>query len=240
MKYCPNCGAEVLAGGKHCPACGASLSLSDYEDVPAKRVPNNRGLHIAIACVAALCVLTVGLWILWPHLSSGSIAPARGGSSSGRTPASFSTPVPTEAPATHAPVSQAVDLQPGTWWYGTMYLYNYVGSDAPAAESQEVWGYLGQDNDGRWFFEVYENKEHGADVPSYLSFYVEVYEDRLVPVIGNRDAWVFDLYLTAQDESRLSILLNDEAMEDSWYLELSYPYQTDEESFDLMILMLSE
>jgi hypothetical protein len=220
MKYCPNCGASLEAGKSHCVRCGAALPSSPA--APTAAAPrSNRGLYIAIACVAVLCVLTAGLWMLWPHLHPAPV--------SGSTPASV-----TITPASTPGSDKSMVLKTETWWHGYLYVLNYQGSDNLEGETMEVWGYLDSDREGRTYFEVYDRKEITEETNVVVSFYTELYPDHLVPIIGEKDAWVLDQYLIQQDGNSLRVFLSDNC------LELTFPYKSASESFDVDILLFPD
>ena len=225
MKFCPECGAEVVPGRIYCSRCGYDLSSHPAVPAPEPAAPrSSRGLYIAIACVAALCVLTAGLWIFWPHLK-----PARVSSGGGGTAAS--TPLAPEKTPASVPASENSLLQPKSWWRGYLTIRNYKGDKDLDGESMEVWGYIGKENDGRTYFEVYDQDTVTDDTTVLVSFYADLCYDYLSPVIGNDDAWVMDLDLTPQDAGSLIVYLKDQR------LFFYYPYKSATDSFDLEIVL---
>ena len=94
MKFCPECGAEVVPGRIYCSRCGYDFSSHPAVPAPEPAAPrSSRGLYIAIACVAALCVLTAGLWIFWPHLKPARVSSGGGGTAASTPMAPEKTPV---------------------------------------------------------------------------------------------------------------------------------------------------
>ena len=85
---------------------------------------------------------------------------------------------------------------------------NHAGQGELENGSYEVWGVLDTAGD-QLYFELYDNPEFAEDSTPYLSYWAELDGDSIVPVIGDKDAWLFDIYLTEDDKDALTFTLND-------------------------------
>ena len=67
---------------------------------------------------------------------------------------------------------------------------------------QAAWGYVEYDDAGNKYFEVYKD---GDLQNAFLSMYIEdeATDTRIIPIIGDEDAWVFDTYLMEEEEPYL-------------------------------------
>ena len=63
---------------------------------------------------------------------------------------------------------------------------------------QAAWGYVEYDNTGNKYFEVYKD---GDSQEPFFSMYIEDEntDTRIIPVIGNEDAWIIDTYLSEEE-----------------------------------------
>ena len=80
-------------------------------------------------------------------------------------------------------------------WFGWLNLRVNAANAVDAA-----WAYVEEDSNGNQYFEVYRD---GYPDTAFISMYCTTADGdtRLVPVIGNEDAWVWDEYLTSADAS---------------------------------------
>jgi hypothetical protein len=231
----------VKKGAAVCPACGSALSRKE------KGGPGtDRGLKLAIGAVAVLWCITAGLWMLWPRLSPA--APAlnedanailSGGLSHTLdfvpSPAPSPEALPMQQPSpSPAPTSDAARLKlaPDTWWQGRLTLSNYEGEDPPVVSDLEVWGYIGQEADGRSYFGVYFEQGATDQDAALIFYYIDLSEDSFVPVITHRSGFVLARSLDPRDEAPLSLRLEDGK------LDLEYHYVTSVESCDVSCVLV--
>lgn len=266
MRYCPACGAPVETGESVCAHCGSRLPRE-------KKRPGgtDRGLKLAITAVAALWLLTAGLWMLWPRLSQAAPAPKTGSGALGGglsqpaavstepspapapddSPAPTSTPTaaPTSAPTpdaapspsplpqsspSPAPAKTVEKLELFSWWWGYLFLNDFQGENPVGKDVVQVWGYIGYTTDDRAFFEIYDVREVQEDTVPLISYYIELHDDYLVPVIGAKDAWVLDRYLDQSDVEPLTLYLRDGSM------KLNYHYVYEGASCDLFCMLVPD
>ena len=230
MPYCRICGASVKAGAAVCTACGSALSRKEKD-----RPGTDRGLKLAIGVVAAL-------WMLWPRLLPAGPSPAEDANavlSGGLSYTLGSVPSPAPSPETQpmqqpspTPVAVSGKLAPGSWWLGSMTISNYQGEDPPDVNDMEVWGYIGQEEDGRTYFGVYFEKGVTDREAALIFYYVDLSEDSLVPVITNRSGFVLARTLDPRDEEPLTLCLVDGK------LDLEYRYVTSVESCDVSCVLV--
>lgn len=89
QKYCPNCGAKVVAGDKFCDHCGTKLTSDTTTEAPAKKVPvtapapkagatliaklknQKNPTRLGIAVVVGLVIVAVVIFLLIPKGLSG-------------------------------------------------------------------------------------------------------------------------------------------------------------------------
>ena len=243
MFFCPNCGSQIPDGENFCRNCGTPLNAyqSAPQPQPQPQPKRNKGLIIAIIVVAALCVITVAVWLITSHLGSSQNTPAATPS----VPAfSLNTPAPVEFPVTPAPVTPAPEtaapsttnekLEIGSWWWGYMFFEDYSSTNGNTRDTMEVYGYIGQTRDGKIYFEVYDTKDVQQDTIAYVSYYIDLYDDHFVPVIGNGDAWILDKDLVASEASGLTTYLED------GFLEFTYPYSYRGETCTVYVLLLRD
>ena len=240
MSYCPRCGAFVPKGESRGGRCGA---VSGQARGPIRGASGpDRGLHIAIAAVSVLFVATLVLWISWSSLHSSLPQPKvpfpspsqeaqlPTGSPHGPAagPASLTDAEPASpSPAPPAETPASAGLQIRSWWHGYLFIENYQGSKPPEEDTLEIWGYIGQVEDGRCFFEIYDVSRVKDDTVPLFSFYIELYDDYFVPLVGGKDAWVLDRYLDESDVAPLTMHL------ENGFLEFSYSYAVEGESCQL-------
>ena len=95
-------------------------------------------------------------------------------------------------------------------WYGWMSLSEIWGVEVDEdPELHDVWGYVDEDEDGNIYFEVY--REEDIDHP-VLSMYVTIEDDgtRLMPVVGEEDAWLVDAYIKEVDAADYQVFLYED------------------------------
>ncbi len=225
MAFCRQCGSYVSEPDTNCRACGAIVYPSAAASMPAapEKRPVGTGLRVAIAVVALLCVATAALWAILANVRQDAAV------SPGSNPMSIaSTPVPR---ATPEPTSEPAALRSGSWWHGFMFISSYEGNDETWDGSYEIWGYIGTDSDGRSFFELYDSDTVDDDTFIILSMYVELYSDHFVPVIGEEDAWLLDLYLSEADTEAFTLYFQGDS------LEFRYAYQDGENACDVSVVV---
>jgi len=98
---------------------------------------------------------------------------------------------------------------------------------------RDAWGYVGYDDSGNKYFEVYKD---GDSQNAFISMYIEdeSTDTRINPVIGDDDAWVIDTYLLEEESQYLETGIDYDG---SIYLIYSYT-RYDENSGCLMELFL--
>ena len=257
MRSCAICGAPVERGDTVCAHCGCPLPEEE------RRGGRDRGLKIAIAAVACLWLLTAGLWMLWPRLSQAAPdrEQAKGALSGGLAPSPIVSAEPTAEPtpeATPEPTAEAAPSLPPSptaapssapepdspktveklelfsWWWGYLFLNDFQGENPVGKDVVQVWGYIGYTTDQRAFFEIYDQRDVNDDTIPLISFYADVHDDHLVPVIGSRDAWVLDRFLDQSDVEPLTLYLRE------GNLKLSYHYVAEGQSCDLFCMLVPE
>lgn len=104
-------------------------------------------------------------------------------------------------------------------YYGTAYHKNanenfFFGEELP------IWAYLGQDSSGNVYFEIYAEEDHNSD-SVLVSMWVMMFDNQMVPHIGEEDAWIYDMYLDIEDTSALTVNIeNDTIVMDYMYREV--------------------
>ena len=106
-------------------------------------------------------------------------------------------------------------LQVGSRWRGTIELSGHSGKGDLENGSYEVWGILDSVDD-RVFFEIYDYEGDEAmesdDLIAILSFWAEIDGSRIVPVIGEEDAWLINVYLDESDTDELTFVWDGETL----------------------------
>jgi hypothetical protein len=130
-------------------------------------------------------------------------------------------------------VSPTVTLDDGSEWYGLQYATNFEGSDSEDLDD-DVWGYLGTDDDGREFLELYDKEDYqDTDESPILSIWVKRSDTRLDADIDDTagDCWLYDMDLTPDENEGLSSDL------ENGMLTLTCRYVTDKFSCDLTFFL---
>ena len=111
-----------------------------------------------------------------------------------------------------------------------------AGEDAEDFYDYGKWydasAYIGEDESGRKFFEVYDGEDEDVTI---LSMYIEETEYGFKGVFGGEDAWLYDKYLTSEDE-----VFYDITVDDGRTIYLACPYHDAESGYDYVILMYFE
>lgn len=123
-------------------------------------------------------------------------------------------------------------LEPDTDWYGDLQIRNHKGAGSLQNGSSEVWASIGTSPDGLYYFEIYDTEDVDEDTTPLLSMWIDLYDDRIVPRIGDKDAWFFDIWLDARDTAPLTLMLEDGR------LGFSYPYNDGSESCDIRVSLM--
>lgn len=222
MPTCQNCGARVSEVETNCRNCGAFIypKASGITAAPYEK-SRRRGAQIFIAAIIIVCVVAVALIMLAAQSRTNSIVLPL------PDPAAF-TP-DNGAETVPAPTDVSAPLRLGTWWHGMLEISNYSGDGESRNGTTEIWGYLGAASGRRPYFELYDSDTLEEDTAVLLSMYVELYPNHFVPVIGDEDAWLLDIYLDERDVDPLTVYYQDGA------LDFSYFYETNEESFDVHV-----
>lgn len=225
MPYCDKCGSYVSEIETNCRACGAIIypNASGGKAAPAAKVRRKPGTRIVIAVAVIIFAVAAALWLLSARdhsvVSELTLPDPQAFSSS---PAASSAPAPT---------SEATPLRLGSWWHGYLTISNYEGSDESLAGMYEVWGYFGTASGRTPYFELYDRDTVDDDTIVLLSMFIDLYPDHFVPVIGEEDAWILDLYLDERDVDALTVYCKNGS------LQFEYPYRTAEESFDIKVVV---
>ena len=99
---------------------------------------------------------------------------------------------------------QSGDTRSGRWT-GVLEISKHKGSGVLRDGKLDVWGQLGEAEDGRQYFELFALGDRVEDGRPILSMWVRTEGERIVPVIGEEDAWFFDVWLESADEEALSM-----------------------------------
>lgn len=99
-------------------------------------------------------------------------------------------------------------IQNPSKWYGWMKLSDIWGV-SQKDELDDVWGFIDTDTKtGKTYFEVYQD---GDSQNAFLSMYITIADDgmRILPDIGQDDAWISDSYLLTADASKYEMTLDE-------------------------------
>ena len=111
-------------------------------------------------------------------------------------------------------------LQIGSRWHGTMELSGHSGKGDLENGIAEVWGYLDTSGD-RTYFEIYDFDidlaPEGTELVPILSYWAEIDGNRIVPVIGEEDAWILNIYLDASDADELTFVYENGTLSASYF-----------------------
>ncbi len=96
---------------------------------------------------------------------------------------------------------------------------------------QTAWGYVEYDDAGNKYFEVYKD---GDSENSFLSMYIEdeATDTRVIPIIGDEDAWVFDTYLMEEEGPYLETAIDYDGS-----ISLIYAYTRYDENSGCLVEM---
>ena len=96
---------------------------------------------------------------------------------------------------------------------------------------QAAWGYVEYDDAGNKYFEVYKD---GDSQNSFLSMYIEdeATDTRIIPIIGDEDAWVFDTYLMEEEGPYLETAIDYDGS-----ISLIYAYTRYDENSGCLVEM---
>ena len=116
---------------------------------------------------------------------------------------------------------QKSPLQVGSLWRGTIDLSGHSGKGDLENGVYEVWGTIDEAGD-RIFFEIYDYESDEAmdvngDLSPILSFWAEIDGNRIVPVIGDEDAWLINIYLDKSDTEELTFVFADGELTASYF-----------------------
>lgn len=92
-------------------------------------------------------------------------------------------------------------------WRGLLTIRNHRGEGTLSDGMRSVTGVIGRTEDGT-YFELFD-KEGAADGEPLLSLWVELEGDTLHPLIGEEDAWYFDIWLDQRDVEPFTLRLED-------------------------------
>ena len=118
-------------------------------------------------------------------------------------------------PAATAEIPASGELQLGSKWYGELVISEHSGSGTLEDGTREVWGVIDDTADGDVYFELYGSPE--MDDTPILSFWVELYSDHLSPVIGEEDAWLFNVWLDERDVAAFTLYPSDGALSAEYF-----------------------
>ena len=111
-------------------------------------------------------------------------------------------------------------LQVGSRWRGTVALSGHSGRGSLEEGLYDIWGVIDTVND-RVFFEIYDYEGEAAmesdNLDAKLSFWAEIEGNRIVPVIGEDDAWLLDIYLTESDTDELTFVYENGALTANYF-----------------------
>ena len=103
----------------------------------------------------------------------------------------------------------------GKMWFGTMQV---TDSTDNKDYEKDIIASIAATRDGRAFIEVYTDSSMSDD-SLQLSMYIILNDDRFAADIGDKDAWVFDRYLTEDDAAYFSPVLENGALDMYYHYE---------------------
>ncbi|MDI9472171.1 MAG: hypothetical protein GX260_04190 [Tissierellia bacterium] len=74
-----------------------------------------------------------------------------------------------------------------------------------------IWAYLGSDAEGDNFFEIYKEEDRNTD-SVIASMWVMIFDNKMVPFIGEENAWIYDVYLTEADTTPMTVEIVDDTL----------------------------
>ncbi len=118
-------------------------------------------------------------------------------------------------------------------WHGNVYVSDAT-DDFFLKEPLEVWGYIGEEQSGTDFFEIYFQEDMDPE-SVVVSMWIEDKGNAFTPIIGEEDCWVFDRYLTADETEELTGQVDENGA-----LIFYYSYVEDGESANLMFYLMRD
>ena len=103
----------------------------------------------------------------------------------------------------------------GKMWFGVMQV---TDSTDNKDYEKDIIASIAATRDGRAFIEVYTDSSMSDD-SLQLSMYIILNDDRFAADIGDKDAWVFDRYLTEEDAAYFSPVLENGALDMYYHYE---------------------
>ena len=103
----------------------------------------------------------------------------------------------------------------GKMWFGTMQVTDSTDNND---YEKDIIASIAATRDGRAFIEVYTDSSMSDD-SLQLSMYIILNDDRFAADIGDKDAWVFDRYLTEDDAAYFSPVLENGALDMYYHYE---------------------
>ena len=103
----------------------------------------------------------------------------------------------------------------GKMWFGTMQV---TDSTDNKDYEKDIIASIAATRDGRAFIEVYTDSSMSDDSLQF-SMYIILNDDRFAADIGDKDAWVFDRYLTEEDAAYFSPVLENGALDMYYHYE---------------------
>ena len=103
----------------------------------------------------------------------------------------------------------------GKMWFGTMQV---TDSTDNKDYEKDIIASIAATRDGRAFIEVYTDSSMSDDSLQF-SMYIILNDDRFAADIGDKDAWVFDRYLTEDDAAYFSPVLENGALDMYYHYE---------------------
>lgn len=92
-------------------------------------------------------------------------------------------------------------------WVGTFEISGASGEDIEN-ETLSVYGVVGTTSEGKSFLEIYDYLAEDPTTDALLSFYCDVEDERIVPVIDDpNDAWIMDTLISAEESDNFIIEL---------------------------------
>ena len=111
--------------------------------------------------------------------------------------------------------AQNASLLPGSRWSGTMTIRGCRGKGALQNGTTEITGEIDRDAEDRIYLQLYDRADTQR-IP-LLSAYVNLSGNSVDTVIGEKDAWLLDLWLTEKSAESLCFVLENNALRCSDY-----------------------
>lgn len=122
-------------------------------------------------------------------------------------------------------VSPTKSIELGSVWYGTVRLETADGD-----KDDDIFALINQNAAGNCYFEVFTNSDF-TEEGLICSMWIDLYDDSFVADIGDKDAWIYEHYLTADEAFYFSPVL------DNGLLHFFYPYTEDGEDMTVQIYL---